>query len=33
MHVYVDNAHRAGDRPVVPIPDAIRAVVEPLLRP
>ena len=32
VHVYVDNAHGAGDRPVVPIPDPIRAVVEPLLR-
>ena len=33
MHVYVDNARGAGDRPVVPIPDVVRAVVEPLLRP
>lgn len=33
VHVYVDNAHGAGNRPVVPIPEAIRAAVEPLLRP
>jgi acyl-CoA thioester hydrolase len=32
VHVYVSNAQGAGDRPVVPIPDVIRAVVEPLLR-
>ena len=32
VHVYVDNAHGAGNRPVVPIPDVIRAAVEPLLR-
>jgi acyl-CoA thioester hydrolase len=31
VHVYVDNSRGAGDRLVVPIPDAIRAVVEPLL--
>jgi acyl-CoA thioester hydrolase len=30
VHVYVDNADPA--RPVTPIPDEIRAVVEPLLR-
>jgi acyl-CoA thioester hydrolase len=30
--VYVDNEHGAGNRPVVPMPDAIRAAVEPLLR-
>jgi acyl-CoA thioester hydrolase len=30
VHVYVDNTDPA--RPVVPIPDAIRAAVEPLLR-
>lgn len=32
VHVYVDNGRGAGDRPVVPIPDVIRAAVEPLLR-
>ena len=32
VHVYVDNANGAGDRPVVPIPDVIRAAVTPLLR-
>ena len=30
MHVYVDNTDPA--RPFTPIPDAIRAAVEPLLR-
>ena len=30
VHVYVDNTDPA--RPVTPMPDAIRAVVEPLLR-
>ncbi len=30
VHVYVDNTDPA--RPVVPMPDEIRAVVEPLLR-
>lgn len=33
VHVYVDSAPGPGDRPVRPIPDQIRAVVEPLLRP
>jgi acyl-CoA thioester hydrolase len=33
VHVYVDNSRGSGDRPVVPIPDAIRNAVEPLLRP
>ena len=33
VHVYVDNTHGAGNRPVVPIPDVIRAAVEPLYRP
>ena len=33
VHVYVDNEHGAGQRPVVPMPDAVRAAVEPLLRP
>lgn len=33
VHVYVDNAAGAGDRPVTPIPDVIRAAVTPLLRP
>jgi acyl-CoA thioester hydrolase len=32
VHVYVDNTHGAGNRPVVPIPDVIRAAVEPLFR-
>ena len=31
VHVYVDNTVPAP-RPVVPVPDAIRAAVEPLLR-
>ena len=33
VHVYVDNAHGAGQRPVVPLPDVIRAAVTPLLKP
>ena len=32
VHVYVDNTSGAGNRAVRPIPDEIRAVVEPLLR-
>ena len=32
VHVYVDNTHGAGKRPVVPMPDVIRAAVTPLLR-
>jgi acyl-CoA thioester hydrolase len=32
VHVYVDNEHGPGRRPVRPIPDEIRAVVEPLLQ-
>jgi acyl-CoA thioester hydrolase len=32
VHVYVDNASGAGQRPVVPLPDEIRAAVTPLLR-
>jgi acyl-CoA thioester hydrolase len=32
VHVYVDNTRGAGDRPVRPQPDAVRAAVEPLLR-
>ncbi|MFS3128748.1 acyl-CoA thioesterase [Nocardioides sp. Bht2] len=32
VQVYVDNAHGAGNRPVVPMPDIIRAAVTPLLR-
>ena len=32
VHVYVDNTHGAGNRPVAPIPDVVRAAVEPLLR-
>ena len=32
VHVYVDNEHGAGNRPVVPMPDVVRAAVEPLLR-
>ena len=30
VHVYVDNAHGAGSRPVQPVPDVIRAHVESL---
>lgn len=33
VHVYVDNADGAGERPVRPIPDQIRSVVEELLLP
>ena len=33
VHVYVDNTSGFGVRPVRPLPDEIRAVVEPLLRP
>lgn len=35
VHVYVDNTgvREDGQRPVRPLPDVIRAVVEPLLRP
>jgi len=33
VHVYVDNTSGFGDRPVRPLPDEIRAVVEPLQRP
>ena len=33
VHVYVDNEHGPGSRPVTPVPAAIRAVVEPLVRP
>jgi acyl-CoA thioester hydrolase len=32
VHVYVDNARGAGQRPVTALPDQIRAAVEPLLR-
>ena len=32
VHVYVDNEHGAGNRPVVPMPDVVRAAVVPLLR-
>lgn len=32
VHVYVDNTGGPGNRPVRPLPDEIRAVVEPLLR-
>ena len=32
VHVYVDNSDGPGDRPVRPIPDQIRAVVERLLK-
>jgi len=31
VHVYVDNGGGSGARPVVPLPDEIRAAVEPLL--
>ena len=33
VHVYVDNANGAGERPVVPLPPEIRAVVEALQVP
>lgn len=33
VHVYVDNTQGPGNRPVRPLPDEIRAVVKPLLRP
>jgi acyl-CoA thioester hydrolase len=33
VHVYVDNTSGAGERPVRPVPDVVRRVVEPLLRP
>jgi acyl-CoA thioester hydrolase len=33
VHVYVDNANGAGERPVTPMPDVVRAAVVPLLRP
>lgn len=32
VHVYVDNTQGSGQRPVRPVPDEIRAVVEPLVR-
>ena len=32
VHVYVDNTGGPGQRPVTPLPDAIRRAVEPLLR-
>ena len=32
VHVYVDAAAGPGNRPVVPLPDEIRAAVEPLVR-
>ena len=31
VHVYVDNTARGGRRPVVPIPDEVRRVVEQLV--
>lgn len=33
VHVYVDNSDGPGKRPVRPIPDQVRAVVERLLKP
>ena len=33
VHVYVDNTDGSGERPVRPVPDEIRPVVEALLRP
>ncbi len=33
VHVYVDNSTGPGDRPVRPLPEEIRAVVERLHRP
>jgi acyl-CoA thioester hydrolase len=32
VHVYVENTDRGNGRPSTPIPDVIRAAVEPLLR-
>ncbi len=32
VHVYVDNSHGPGNRPVRPIPDVIRTAVAPLVR-
>ncbi len=32
VHVYIDNTRGAGDRPVRPLPDEVRAAVEPLLK-
>lgn len=31
VHVYVDNTVTEGQRPVTPVPDEIRSVLEPLL--
>ncbi len=31
VHVYVDNTHGAGSRPVTPIPDVVREAVVRLL--
>jgi acyl-CoA thioester hydrolase len=31
VHVYVENTDRAGGRPATPVPDEIRAVLEPLV--
>jgi acyl-CoA thioester hydrolase len=33
VHVYVDNTHGEGQRPVVPLPEEVRAVVERLVLP
>ncbi|WP_248582366.1 thioesterase family protein [Nocardioides sp. InS609-2] len=33
VHVYVDNENAEGERPVIALPDSIRAAVTPLLRP
>ena len=34
VHVYVDNSDQGpAGRPVTPVPDIIRAVLEPLVRP
>jgi acyl-CoA thioester hydrolase len=33
VHVYVDAAGGPGNRPVVPLPDEVRAAVVPLLAP
>jgi acyl-CoA thioester hydrolase len=33
VHVYVANTDREGGRPSTPMPDVIRAAVEPLVRP
>jgi len=33
VHVYVDNAAESGERAVRPVPEQVRTVLEPLVRP